>query len=125
MPHDPGVDSWFAALDHPLRPLMERIRATLTSADDRLTEQVQYGTVQFGYQGTLCGFVQVHDRKRVSLMFNAAGRLTGEYPHLEGKSVKYLRFASDAHLDERGEELRAIVRDWIEVMDQRAGSARR
>lgn len=119
MTSDPEVDRWFGQLDHPLAPLMQGVRRALLGADDRLEERVQYGTVQFGYASGLCSFVQVKDRRRVTLMFNAAGRLQRDFPHLEGRSVKYMYFTSDADLAERAPELQDIVRTWIGVMDAR------
>ena len=111
---NPDVDAWFDQLEHPLKPVMQKVRKALTDADARLREQVQYGTVQFSYKSGLCSFVQVKDPKRVSLMFNAAKRLKGEFPHLEGKSVKYMYFTSDADFAERRLELQSIARAWIE-----------
>jgi hypothetical protein len=55
----------------------------------------------------------VKDKRRVTLMFNAAGRLKGEFPHLEGKSVKSMYFASPTDVDERARELEAIAASWI------------
>jgi hypothetical protein len=110
---DPEVGTWFADLEHPLKPVMHRVRETILGADPRMTEMVQYGTVSFVYGSPLGSFVQVKDRKRVSLMFNAAGRLKGDFPHLEGKSVKYMRFADLGEVEARADELRAIVAAWI------------
>src|SRR5689334_15378031 len=114
---DPDVDAWFARLEHPLKPVMNNVRQVITAADERLTEHVQYGTVQFSYKSGLCSFVQVKDPKRVTLMFNAAGRLKGDFPHLQGKSVKYMYFTSDADVAERSHELQAIARAWIDYKD--------
>jgi uncharacterized protein DUF1801 len=111
---NPDVDAWFEQLEHPLKPVMQKVRKALTDADARLQEHVQYGTVQFSYKSGLCGFVQVKDPKRVTLMFNAANRLKGEFPHLQGKSVKYMYFTSDADFAESRLELQSIVRAWID-----------
>jgi hypothetical protein len=46
---NPAVDAWFAELDHPLKPLMQRVREIILDADPRMSEIVQYGTVQFVY----------------------------------------------------------------------------
>jgi len=108
---NPEVEAWFAALDHPLKDVMQRARAVLLS-DALLAEKVQYGTVTFQYVSDLCSFVQVKDKKQVSLMFNAADRLFGDFPSLEGKSVKYLRFRSLADVDARAEELARITAAW-------------
>jgi len=113
MSTDPAVDSWFAELDHPLKPVMQRVREILLAADPRLREIVQYGTIQFVYVSPMCNFVQVKDPRRVSLMFNAAGRLQGDFPHLEGKSVKYMRFRDLAEVNAQADELRAITAAWV------------
>jgi hypothetical protein len=105
------VDAWFESLDHPLKPVMQRARAVLLE-NDAIKEKVQYGTVTFFYDSDLCSFVQLKDRKQISLMFNTAGRLEGTFPHLEGKSVKYLRFRSVADVDTVAEEMRAITAAW-------------
>jgi len=117
MSANPEVDAWFAELEHPLKPVMQEVRAVITSADERLREDIQYGTVQFNYKSGLCSFVQVKDRKRVRLMFNAAGRLKGDFPHLQGKSVKYMYFTSLADVAERSVELQAIAEAWIAYKD--------
>jgi hypothetical protein len=111
------VDAWFDALDHPLKLVMQVVRDILLSADPRMSEIVQYGTVQFVYKSPLCSFVQLKEKNRVNLMFNAAGRLQGNFPHLEGKSVKYLRFTDLQQVDALADELRAIVRAWITYKD--------
>ena len=114
---NPDVDAWFAELAHPLKPVMQRVREVLLDADQHISEVVQYGTVQFVYKSALCSFVQVKDTRRVTLMFNAAGRLKGEFPHLEGKSVKYMYFASPADVEARTSELEAIAAAWVTHKD--------
>jgi hypothetical protein len=109
---NPAVDAWFAELDHPLKPVMQRVREILLGADPGISELVQYGTIQFVYVSVLCNFVQVKDVRQVSLMFNAAGRLKGDFPHLEGKSVKYMRFRDLAEVNACAEELAAITAAW-------------
>jgi hypothetical protein len=113
MQANPDVDAWFAELrDHPLQPVMQRVREIILDADPDMSELVQYGTIQFVYMTPMCAFVQVKDTRQVSLMFNAAGRLKGEFPHLEGKSVKYLRFHTMAEVEACADELRAITAAW-------------
>jgi hypothetical protein len=115
MQRDAAVDAWFAELEHPLKPVMQQVRSIILSADPRIAELVKYGTVQFEYVSGFASFVQVKDPKRVSLMFNAAGRLKGEFPHLEGKSVKYLRFGGKPDVEARQAELAALTRAWCEL----------
>jgi hypothetical protein len=110
-----AVDNWFAELQHPLKPVMLRVRETILGADERISELVKYGTIHFECRSGMASFVHVRDPTRVSLMFNAAGRLKGEFPHLEGKSVKYMRFADMSDVDSRRSELEAITRAWCDL----------
>ena len=108
------VETWLAELSgHPLEPVSRRVSEIILGADPRMTAVIQYGTLHFVYKSDLCSFVQVKDRKREALMFNAAGRLKGEFPHLEGRAVKYMYFANLEDANARAEELRAIVAAWI------------
>ncbi len=103
---------------------MQRVREVIRGADPRIAELVRYGTVTFEYVNAMGSYVQVKDKKQVSLMFNAAGRLSGDFPHLEGKSVKYMRFKNVAEVDARAAELAAITRAWCDLGDsgqKRAG----
>jgi hypothetical protein len=114
------VESWLAELQHPLKPVMLRVRETILGADARIVELVKYGTIHFECRTGMASFVQVKDPRRVSLMFNAAGRLKGEFPHLEGKSVKYMRFADMSAVDACRAELEAITRAWCDLDSQPA-----
>jgi hypothetical protein len=68
---DTAVEKWFDARStHPLAPAMRMIRGVIMGADPRMKETVQYGTIQFVCQRGFANFVQVADRKRVTLMFN-------------------------------------------------------
>jgi hypothetical protein len=103
------VDDWFSGLDHPFKSTMQRVREIILEADPRITELVKYGTVSFVCANPMGSFVQVKDIRQVSLMFNAAGRLKGDFPHLEGKSVKCLRFRDESEANARAAELAAIT----------------
>jgi hypothetical protein len=116
MSAESAVGTWFAQLQHPLKPVLLRVRETILGADQRISELVKYGTVHFECRSSgMASFVQVKDPKRVSLMFNAAGRLKGEFPHLEGKSVKYMRFADMEDVDACQTELEAVTRAWCDL----------
>src|SRR5437899_7119643 len=103
---------------------MQRVRDVILGADPRIAEQIRYGTVTFEYVNAMGSFVQVKDKNQVSLMFNAAGRLKGDFPHLEGKSVKYLRVKDMADVDARKDELAAITRAWCDLGDSDQKRAR-
>jgi hypothetical protein len=85
------------------------------TADPRMTELVKYGTVHFECGSGMASFVQVKDKRQVSLMFNAAGRIKGGFPHFEGKSVKYLRFSTLVDVEERQAELETFSKAWCDA----------
>ena len=93
---------------------MQRIRAIILGADKRMTEYVKYGTVQFAFGGDFANFVKVNE-PGVNLMLMRGGRLSGSYPHLEGKTVKRMRFADLTEVNARAAELRAMVREWCSL----------
>ena len=125
MSAESAVDIWFAEMQHPLKPIMLRVRETILGADERISELVKYGTIHFECRSGMASFVQVKDTRRVSLMFNAAGRLKGEFPHLEGKSVKYMRFVDMSDVDAGRSELEAITRAWCDLNSPSAKPAKR
>ena len=90
---------------------MRRIREIILGADKRMTEYVKYGTVQFAFQGDFANFVKVKE-PGVNLMLMRGGRLKGSYPHLEGTTVKRMRFADVKEVNARAVELRAMVKEW-------------
>jgi hypothetical protein len=46
-----GVDALVAALDHPLKAVIEDLRPALLAADPRITEQVKWNAPSFCYDG--------------------------------------------------------------------------
>ncbi len=105
------VERWFAATTPPSEAALRRVRDIILGADRRMTEYVKYGTVQFAFEGDFANFVKVNE-PGVNLMLMRGGRLTGRFPHLEGKGVKRMRFADLSEVNARAAELRAMVREW-------------
>ncbi len=93
---------------------MRRLRDVILGADPRMTELEQYGTIQFVFEGGFANFVQVADKKRVSLMFNRGGSIRGSHPHLEGSgpNARFMRFADLGEVNARAGELRRIAKAW-------------
>ena len=67
----------------PAEPILRRVRDIILWADDRMTEYLKYGTVQFACKGDFANFVH-HNEKTVTLMFNRGAKLQGNFPNLEG-----------------------------------------
>ncbi len=104
----------------PAEPILRRVRDIILWADDRVTEYLKYGTVQFACKGDLANFVR-HNEKTVSLMFNRGAKIKGNFPNLEGSgpSARFMRFADLADVDAKTAELTKITVAWCDMMAPR------
>lgn len=53
---NPDVDAWLERYDNPMKPLVERVREIMLSADDRIGEVIKWSTPTFVYKGNLASF---------------------------------------------------------------------
>lgn len=113
----PEVDAWFAAKRPRAGAAMQRVREVILAADPRVEEFVQYGSVQFTFEGVIASFVQTSEA-RVNLMFHRGARIKGAFPHLEGDgpSARFMRFADLDEVEVRADELTAVVQAWCSLM---------
>jgi uncharacterized protein DUF1801 len=104
----------------PAEPVLRRVRDIILWADDRMTEYLKYGTVQFACKGDFANFVR-HNEKTVSLMFNRGAKIPGTYPNLEGSgpSARFMRFADLADVDAKTAELSKLAVAWCDLMAPR------
>jgi hypothetical protein len=121
------VERWFAERKLPTEATIRRVREIILRADRRMTEFVKYGTLTFGFDGDFATFVQVSNKKQVSLMFNRGARIPGKFAHLEGTgpSARFMRFADPAEAQARSAELSKIVDAWCSLTPAERGSARK
>src|SRR5262249_22020369 len=107
------VEDWFATRKPAAEAALRRVRDIILGTDERMTEYVKYGTVQFAFGGDMASFVQTN-KTTVSLMFHRGARIEGSFPHLQGtgRTVRFMRFADIAEVEARAEELTEIVRAW-------------
>jgi hypothetical protein len=124
---NPEVERWFVEKKPPTEATMRKVREIILRADRRMTEFVKYGTLTFGYDGDFATFVQVSDKKQVSLMFNRGARIPGKFAHLEGTgpSARFMRFADPAEAQVRAHELSKIVVAWCSLTPAERGSAKK
>jgi hypothetical protein len=127
MKTNPQAERWFAEKKLPAEPTVRRVREIILRADRRMTELVKYGTLTFGFEGDFATFVQVSNKKQVSLMFNRGARIPGKLAHLEGTgpSARFMRFADPAEAQARSAELSKIVVTWCSLTPAERGSARK
>jgi hypothetical protein len=121
------ADGWFAEKKLPAEPTIRRVREIILRADRRMTEFMKYGTLTFGFEGDFATFVQVSNKKQVSLMFNRGARIPGKFAHLEGTSprARFMRFADPAEAQARSAELSKTVAAWCSRTPAERGAAKK
>jgi Domain of unknown function (DU1801) len=115
---DPDVDRWLKGKR--AEPMLRRVRDVIMWADERMTEYLKYGTVQFACKGDFANFVR-HNEKTVELMFNRGARIPGTYRYLEGSgpSARHMKFADMADVELKTQDLSNIARAWCDLMSPR------
>jgi hypothetical protein len=117
---NPDVDRWFAQGGHPLEAAMQRARAIILDADERVTESIKWKTPTFAFEGNLASFNP--SKTGVSIMFHRGAEIPGSHPRLEGggRLVRTMRFADLEEVEAGRADLERAVRAWCEW---KAGSA--
>ncbi|HEY6116899.1 MAG TPA: hypothetical protein VI172_13165 [Candidatus Dormibacteraeota bacterium] len=115
---DPDVDRWLKGKRAEL--MLRRVRDVIMWADERMTEYLKYGTVQFACKGDFANFVR-HDQRTVELMFNRGAKIPGTYRYLEGSgpTARHMRFADMAEVEAKTQELSNLARAWCDLMSPR------
>ena len=112
------VEAWFAVKEHPQEQAMRRVLEINLTADRRMTAYIQYGSLNFGYQGMLAAFVQVA-KKPISLMYGNGAKIAGKFPHLEGTgpNARFMRFKDIGEVNARAAEMKRIAVAWCDLKD--------
>jgi hypothetical protein len=114
----PDVDAWLARYDHPLKPLVERVRDVMLASDPRLGETIKWSAPTFVYKGNLATF-QPRSNQHVSLVFHTGASIPGSHPILEGgtDTGRHARFSDADAVDAARPALEAVVRAWCDWKD--------
>jgi hypothetical protein len=116
------VDDWLDRYDNPMKPVLERVRAIILGADDRIGEVIKWSTPTFVYKGNLASF-QPRAKQFVSILFHEGASIPGDHPLLEGGGdhARYARIADEGDVEAKRPELEAIVRAWCDARDGAQG----
>jgi hypothetical protein len=114
MATNPEVDAWFAALNHPQKGTMQRVREAILAADERIEETIKWKSPTFTFKGNIAS-INPQAKQFVSLMFHRGADIPGEYPSLSGSGevARYMRFEDEANVSKLTPELQSIVRAWV------------
>ncbi|MCF0075732.1 DUF1801 domain-containing protein [Dyadobacter sp. CY261] len=112
------VNDFFSGLNHPLKQEMEAIRQLIMDVDPSLTEEVKWGGPSFYYKGDIATF-SPRVKDQAVLVFHQGEMLTSRTvlePAPKGKA--YAKFNNMAEIEAKSEDLKAVISEWIQLMDK-------
>ena len=112
------VDDFLSGLDHPLKQEMGVIRRIIMEVSPEITEEVKWGGPSFYYKGDIATF-SPRVKDQAVLVFHQGEMLTA-LTVLEAapKGKAYARFSNLAEIEAKRDDLKAVIREWIELMDR-------
>lgn len=113
------VNAFMTKLDHPLKAEIETVRSIILEADPKVEERVKWNSPSFYYKKDILA-IHVREQKFVHLVFvYPVGLPANEHGMLQGdfKDRRMAYFHSMAEIGEKKEALRAVIREWVELMD--------
>jgi hypothetical protein len=130
-PHDPAVTAFIAALDHPHKPALEVVREALLAADPTISEGIKWNAPSFR---TTEWFATFHLRgkgaqDRLWLILHTGAKVGEAAKHglavedpaglLDwlAKDRARVVFADLADAEAKREDLQALIRSWIRVVN--------
>ena len=118
-----SVDSFFASLDHPMKPEIESVRQIVLAADSRITDGIKWNAPSFR---TTEWFATVHLRAKVGLpLILHLGAKARETPDVVfedpllvrlGKDRASVTFRDASDVEAKKDHLATLIRRWIEFV---------
>lgn len=112
------VDEFLSGLTHPLKEEMYAIRKIIMESDAAITEDVKWGGPSFYYKGDIATF-SPRVKDQAVLVFHQGEMLSARKvlePAPKGKA--YAKFSSIAEIEAKSEDLRAVIKEWIQFMNE-------
>ena len=127
-----SIEAYMSALDHPLKAVVELLRTIILGVDDTIAEQVKWNSPAFYYTGEMAEFdpkeykrdivvLNLHKKDSVLMVFPTGARINDSSGLLGGKfldSRKVIKFSSVEEVNERAEDLRNVVKGWLETVEK-------
>lgn len=128
----PTIEEYMAALDHPLKDVVDAIRQTVLHVSDEVEEQVKWNSPAFCYTGPMADFdpktykrdlLVLHLRKKdeVLLVFPTGAVISDASGFLQGNYSDGRKMATIRSLEELASvktDLQAVVKDWLSKVDK-------
>lgn len=116
---NPAVDEYLEKKAHPLHNEIQRVREIILNVHPQMEETIKWSSPTFMYKGNMASYF-MNAKKHVSLMFHKGAAIHDESGLLQGdgKEARTAKFSSMAEIEERKEDLEAVVREWVRMQDE-------
>jgi hypothetical protein len=116
------VDAWFARYDNPMKDVVQRIRAIVLGADERIDECIKWQAPTFTYRGNLASFFP-KSRQHATLMFHRGAHIPGKHRRLEGTgdTGRVIKIGSVDEAEAAKRDIERIVKAWCDWREAEAG----
>ncbi len=119
------VDAWLAALDHPLKGVVEAVRAALAGSDPKIGEQIKWNAPSFTRAGEDKLTFNIRPKAPLLLIFhrgakpkdNAGFSFADETGLMDWKAPDraVVTIGSEAEWQAHGAAIVALARHWLAV----------
>ncbi|MFT5822924.1 MAG: hypothetical protein ACI8ZM_004181 [Crocinitomix sp.] len=113
------VNAFMEKLENPLKAEIKVVREIILNASDKIREDIKWGAPSFAYKDNMATF-NPRAKKFVNLTFHKGALIEDTTGLLEGdsKEARVARFHSMDDVSQKKEDLVAVVKKWIQVMDE-------
>ena len=119
MPKQKEVEVWLEKYDNPMKPVVEKLREIILSADHRIDECIKWQAPTFTYKGNIASFFP-KSKKHASLMFHQGAKIPGSHPLLLGdaETGRSLKIATVEEAEKNREAIQKIILAWCDWQDK-------
>ncbi len=121
---NPMVDSFLETLDHPLKPVIERLRLAVLDADDAMSERIKWRAPSFCFNSVDRVTFNLRPLHHVQLIFHRGAKTIEDDFHFDtakwtgllemiGQDRGQVIFPSAEVATARQDEFVALVREWV------------
>lgn len=121
---NPVVDSFLESLDHPLKPVIERLRLAVLDADDAITERIKWKAPSFCFESVDRVTFNLRPLHHVQLIFHRGAKTVEDdfdfdpskwsgLLEMIGQDRGQVIFPSAEAAEARQEEFVALVRESV------------
>lgn len=121
---NPVVDSFLESLDHPFKPVVERLRLAVLGADDAIAEHIKWKAPSFCFHSVDRVTFNLRPLHHVQIIFHRGAKTIEDDFHFDaskwtgllemiGKDRGQVVFPSAEVAAARQEEFVGLVREWV------------